>query len=41
MNDSVQSRFDFKSGNMGGYGNWRREQQQRLQAILREWALPV
>jgi hypothetical protein len=41
MNDSVQGLFDFESGNMCGYDNWRREQEQRLQAIRREWGIPV
>lgn len=41
MRDAIQGLFDFESGNMNGYENWRREQEQRLQAIRNEWRLPV
>jgi len=41
MTDSVQGLFDFESGNMNGYENWRRHQEERLQAIRNEWGLPV
>ena len=41
MDDSGQNLFDFASGDKCGYQNWRREQQQRLQAIRREWGIPV
>ena len=41
MSDPVQGLFDFKSGNMNGYQNWRRQQEERLQSIRNEWRLPV
>jgi len=41
MNKPVQCLFDFESGNMNGYENWRRQQEERLQAIRNEWGLPV
>ena len=40
MSDSIQGVFDFESGEMDGYVNWRREQEQRLQAMCTEWGLP-
>ena len=41
MSDPIQGVFDFESGHMNGYENWRREQELRLQAIRNEWGLPV
>ena len=41
MDDSGQNLFDFASGDKCGYQNWRREHQQRLQVIRREWGIPV
>jgi hypothetical protein len=41
MSNPVQGLFDFESGNMNGYQNWRRQQEERLQAIRNEWRLPV
>ena len=39
--DAVQGVFDFETGNTDGYANWRREQEAWLEAIRREWAVPV
>ena len=41
MSDPVQGLFDFESGSMNGYQNWRRQQEERLQTIRNEWRLPV
>ena len=41
MIDPVQGLFDFESGSMNGYQNWRRQQEERLQATRNEWRLPV
>lgn len=37
----IQGVFDFESGNSNGFQNWRREQERRLEAVRREWGLPV
>jgi len=39
--DPDQGVFDFESGNMDGFQNWRRDQERRLEAIRREWSLPI
>ena len=41
MSNPVQGLFDFESGNMNGYQNWRPQQEERLQAIRNEWPLTV
>ena len=41
MTHPVQGLFDFESGNMNGYQNWRCQQEERVQAIRNEWRLPV
>ena len=41
MSNAVQHLFDFESANINGYENWRREQENRLEAIRNEWCLPV
>jgi hypothetical protein len=41
MSNPVQGLSDFDSGNINGYQNWRRQQEERLQAIRNEWRLPV
>lgn len=38
---TVQGVFDFESGNADGFANWRRQQEALLDAIRREWLLPV
>lgn len=38
---TTQGTFDFDSDAPGGYDAWRRDQQARLDAIRREWALPI
>ncbi|HUF62163.1 MAG TPA: hypothetical protein VMN36_08825 [Verrucomicrobiales bacterium] len=38
---SAQGVFDFESGHLDGFANWRREQESRLEAIREEWGLPV
>ncbi len=37
----IQGILDFDTGNQDGFENWRREQEARLDAIRREWGLPV
>jgi hypothetical protein len=39
--ETIQGVFDFESGNADGFENWRRQQQARLDAIGREWSVPV
>ena len=41
ITDPVQGLFDFESGNMNGYDNWRPQHEERLQPIRNEWHLPV
>jgi hypothetical protein len=41
MTDHVQGLFDVESGSMNGYQNWRRQQEERLQAHRKEWRLPL
>lgn len=36
-----QGVFDFESGNTDGFENWRRQQEERLEAIRNEWGLPI
>ena len=36
-----QGVFDFECGNADGLENWRCQQEARLEAIRREWSLPV
>lgn len=38
---TIQGVFDFESGNPDGFENWRRQQEARLDAIRREWCVPV
>ncbi|MDD5706661.1 MAG: hypothetical protein PHR35_12120 [Kiritimatiellae bacterium] len=37
----IQGVFDFETGNADGFENWRREVEARLEAIRREWCVPV
>ncbi|MCF7668657.1 MAG: hypothetical protein K9N48_02655 [Verrucomicrobia bacterium] len=37
----IQGIIDFESGNPNGYENWLRQRDARLEAIRREWALPL
>jgi hypothetical protein len=37
----IQGVFDFESGNANGFENWRREREARMEAIRREWRVPV
>ena len=39
--EPAQGTFDFESGNMDGFANWRRQQEARLEAIRWEWSLPI
>ncbi len=39
--EPAQGTFDFESGNMDGFVNWRRQQEARLEAIRWEWSLPI
>jgi len=39
--EPIQCVFDFESGNSDGFENWRRQQEARLEAIRREWHVPV
>ena len=41
MTEERQGLFDFESGNAQGLENWRREQEDQLDAIREEWALPI
>ncbi|MEM7394637.1 MAG: hypothetical protein AAF492_20060 [Verrucomicrobiota bacterium] len=36
-----QGIFDFESGNMNGFENWQREQDERVDQISREWSVPI
>jgi hypothetical protein len=38
---SFQGVFDFESGNVDGFENWRCQQEARLDAIRKEWSVPV
>ena len=40
-NGPIQGVFDFESGCMDGYQNWQKQQEERLEAIRREWGLPI
>ena len=37
----IQGVFDFESGSMNGYANWRRQQERWLTAMRAEWGLPI
>ena len=37
----IQGVFDFESGSMNGYANWRRQQERWLTALRAEWGLPI
>ena len=37
----IQGMLDFESGNANGYENWLREQEAHLDAIRREWSVPL
>jgi hypothetical protein len=37
----IQGMLDFESGNPDGIENWRRQREARLEAVRREWSLPV
>jgi hypothetical protein len=41
MSTLVQGLFDFESGHINGYENWRREQEHRLQGIHHQGPIPV
>ena len=37
----IQGVFDFESGSMNGFANWRRQQERWLAALRAEWGLPI
>jgi hypothetical protein len=39
--EPIQGVFDFESGNSDGLANWRREREACLEAVRREWGVPV
>ncbi len=38
---ALQGVFDFETGHADGLENWRRQQEARLEAVRREWSVPV
>ena len=37
----MQGIFDFDSGNLNGFENWRQEQDAIIEEIKKEWAVPI
>jgi hypothetical protein len=37
----IQGIFDFDTGHPDGLANWRRQEEERLNAVREVWALPV
>ncbi len=40
-NGPIQGEFDFESGCMDGYLNWQKQQEEQIEAIRKEWGLPI